>query len=122
MAGLPASRDERARWGARILHARQAQGISQQDLAAQLGISRRTISNIEHGHTVAQPDVLDSLLGALGLGRERIDADLEDFLSRLGSLMHQLEPVARDEFSDDVLALLHSRLIRDRRRPGDTAT
>jgi transcriptional regulator with XRE-family HTH domain len=59
--------DEAAHLGARILAARKATGMTQQDLAGKVGRSRSQIANIEGGRTDIPVSLLARFAEALGV-------------------------------------------------------
>lgn len=73
-----------AETGRRIREIRKAQGISQQRLAAVVGLSRTSITNIEKGRQKVLLHTLDSIAGALGTG-------LRDLLPERPSAASKLE-------------------------------
>lgn len=55
-----------ARFGAAVRSAREAQGISQEDLASRAGLHRTYVSMIERGRRTASIAVVEKLAAALG--------------------------------------------------------
>ena len=51
---------------------RQAQGLSQQDLADRIGASRVTVNRIENGRLIPGADLLYALADALGVSTDRL--------------------------------------------------
>src|ERR1700759_1667505 len=58
--------------GANLRHARQARGLSQQQLAAMAGVSRQAVSAVESGHSDPSLRVALALAQALGLAVEEL--------------------------------------------------
>jgi transcriptional regulator with XRE-family HTH domain len=68
--------DVEAEIGRRLESLRLAQNISQSDLAAEAGVSRRTITRLENGGGISV-ETLIRIMRALGIGN-RLDALLPD--------------------------------------------
>ncbi len=54
-------------FGAEVREARKRRGLSQEDLAAQAGVSRAWLTRFETGHPTASVEPLFRVLNALGL-------------------------------------------------------
>lgn len=92
------NREERAAWGPLIREARTSQGLTQEQLAEQVGLTRRTIHSMESGKFTPTRTSLDAVLEALGLQGEqpRLDTDVDKFLGVLGVLLQRLTPEQRE--------------------------
>ncbi|MEM9347354.1 MAG: helix-turn-helix transcriptional regulator [Planctomycetota bacterium] len=63
--------------GEELSKARQAKGLSQQDLAAQAGVTREYISKLENNHASPTLDTLLSVCKALGIKASQVIAKIE---------------------------------------------
>ena len=61
-----------AKTGGLILQLRQEKGLTQQQLAQQLGVSNKTISKWERGLGLPDPSLWDSLSALLEIGRAHV--------------------------------------------------
>lgn len=61
-----------ARLGERVLSARRHMGISQQQLAERVGLTRTSITNLERGRQKIQIHTLYAIAEALGVGPETL--------------------------------------------------
>lgn len=104
------NRDERKAWGPLIRTAREALGLTQDDLAEQANTTRRTLGAIERGDTVAQLAVLERLLASLGMSPQQIDGDVETFLSMLGPLLQLLNAEQRAALMPEIARMVATEL------------
>lgn len=61
-------------FGARLAEARKATGMTQQQLAEQVGVSRRVIISYEHNRTCPRGPVLERLEKVLGVSLDDLDS------------------------------------------------
>jgi transcriptional regulator with XRE-family HTH domain len=105
--------DERPGFGARLAQLRKPAGYTQQELAQELGVSRRMVAYYE-GETEHPPAALrvttDELLGATPLRRRAAKTD-----SRLARRMQQIEQMNPKE-KRQVLQILDAPLEREQLR------
>lgn len=64
--------------GRRIKALRRLKRITQQELAAKMSISVTTLSNIERGHKIPQPHLLEKMADSLGVSEEELFNILDD--------------------------------------------
>ena len=67
----------------RLAEIRKRRGLTQTEVARQIGVSQRRVSAIEHGEEQATPGALAVYVAALG-GRLRLVAEFEDESLALG--------------------------------------
>jgi transcriptional regulator with XRE-family HTH domain len=81
-----------ARLGERVLSARRHMGMSQQQLAERVGLTRTSITNLEQGRQKIQVHTLYAIAAALGVGPETLLPALPDVSAtlqeRLGEPLH----------------------------------
>ena len=92
--------------GARIQKLRDDQGIGQAQLAAQLIVSRNTVSNIERGAVCPNIWVLDRLARALGTN---ICALVDDVCPRGGGVVEEVE--VEDDLDDTFYDRVNATLV-----------
>ena len=83
--------------GLRLQEARKARGLTQQDVAEQLGVARTTITAIEKGERRVQPDELARLAGLYGRTVHELLRQQEpvtDFVVQFRTSLHQAGPDA----------------------------
>ncbi len=94
--------------GTRIVEAREAQGLTLNEVAARVGMASRTLKNWENGATMPRPNKLQVLAGVLGVsmtwlltGRDEFDtiSDAPSRLERLEMKVERLTALQR-EMSD----------------------
>lgn len=73
-------------FGAKIKAARRALGLTQQQLAQQLGVKNTTISNWEKDLNRPSPDMIEQLCGVLGLAPSALFGEKEAFADQAGAL------------------------------------
>ncbi len=73
-----------ADFGARVRSARRARGLTQENLAEQIGISTSFMGHIERGTRIASLDTLVALCNALEISpHELLQASLQDEIDRM---------------------------------------
>jgi transcriptional regulator with XRE-family HTH domain len=88
--------------GLRVAQARQARGLTQDDLAGITGIHRVTITKIENGQAKVSLEALEKLASALERSREWLLGEPENVdehelaRERIGNAMHQLGEALED--------------------------
>lgn len=94
-------------FGANLAHQRRAKGISQEHLAALVGVSNNTVSRIERGRQAPSIQVAERLAGALGISPLALFGTGKDALpdGERGRLLARIN-AAVSKLSDDDLARL----------------
>ena len=72
VADMKTAKSERSDFGERVRAAREAAGLSQREVAAQLGIAQPSYALWEKNHVALRPDQLLKLSGILGVRVEEL--------------------------------------------------
>jgi transcriptional regulator with XRE-family HTH domain len=113
------SQQDRVSYARRIEQARNAMGLTQQQLADMSDTSRGTIGNIESGKTVPQSDVLWRIMGALEMRHDmdpQWSAEVQRWLSIIAPLLEQMSAEVRERAMQEVLSILAAAV-----RPAETS-
>jgi transcriptional regulator with XRE-family HTH domain len=87
-------------FGYKLRQARKAAGLTQEDMADRVGLSRPSITNIELGKQQLPLHMLDSFASALGMKPcELLPEDTREQITRkrLKKLADKLEPLPKDK-------------------------
>lgn len=81
---------------------RKKKGLSQDDLAVILGVTRSKIANWENGRTFPKPDMIQEIANKLGINLTNSDLinDFIDYESTLKKKFKQIEENGKIEISD----------------------
>lgn len=81
---------------------RKKKGLSQDDLAVILGVTRSKIANWENGRTFPKPDMIQKIANKLGINLTNDDLinDFIDYESTLKKKFKQIEENGKIEISD----------------------
>jgi transcriptional regulator with XRE-family HTH domain len=89
--------DERAALAGQVKQVRQGLGMTQQELAAAAGVSRQTLSDLEHGVRVPQDAKLRAILDVLGIdtGNSSLSDDTRVWVGIIGGALEALPAANR---------------------------
>lgn len=108
--------------GMRLRAARTRRGLTQEEVAEQLGKAVETISNIERGHTLTGLETLDRLCRRLEIPMSEVlegyDGERQVPKVRL-ELEHRLGELARSLPDDDLRMAVDLVTVLDRHRRGE---
>lgn len=123
-----------AKMGARVKAARDAAGLSQEELARRVGIEQPSLSQIETGSVMPGQETLHSIADELGVsldylrGRKAMALEFETFEQDLLEAMtkkqkrqlKQLDDEQRKALAGDLAAFLEARLSRIEPKPRES--
>lgn len=112
------SREERLHLADALRQARNAQNLSQQELADCVGVSRGTIVNFEAGKSTPRDQTIRSIVRVLGASQVVENGETEKYLDLIGPLIDQLNDENKRIAFENFVRVI-TRLLTQQRTKGE---